>query len=64
MLRLRIDDPLDAVAVHMGGGCLGVLCVPFFRQVQGVVIDLNQNKLTFKETPTTPNILTRGIKEP
>ena len=31
MLRLRIDDPLDAVAVHMGGGCLGVICVPFFK---------------------------------
>ena len=31
MLRLRIDDPLDAVAVHMGGGCLGVICVPFFQ---------------------------------
>ena len=30
MLRLRIDDPLDAVAVHLGGGCLGVICVPFF----------------------------------
>ena len=28
---LRIDDPLDAVAVHMGGGCLGVICVPFFK---------------------------------
>ena len=27
----RIDDPLDAVAVHMGGGCLGVICVPFFK---------------------------------
>ena len=33
MLRLRIDDPLDAVAVHLGGGCLGVICLPFFKQV-------------------------------
>ena len=23
MLRLRLDDPLDAVAVHGGGGTLG-----------------------------------------
>jgi len=30
MLRLCLDDPLDAVAVHGGGGLLGVLCVPFF----------------------------------
>ena len=26
----KMDDPLDAVAVHLGGGTLGVVCVPFF----------------------------------
>ena len=26
----RLDDPLDAVAVHGGGGVIGVLMQPFF----------------------------------
>lgn len=30
MLKFRLDDPLDAVAVHGGGGLWGLLCVPFF----------------------------------
>ena len=30
MLRLRLDDPLDAVAVHGAGGLVGVLAVPWF----------------------------------
>ncbi len=30
MLRFRLDDPLDAVAVHGAGGIVGVLCVPVF----------------------------------
>lgn len=30
MLKLRIDDPLDAVAVHFGCGAWGVLSVGFF----------------------------------
>jgi len=30
MLRLRLDDPLDAVAVHGAGGLIGLLCVPWF----------------------------------
>ena len=32
MGKLRLDDPLDAVAVHFGGGWLGVMCVPIFSQ--------------------------------
>ena len=28
--RLELDDPLDAVAVHGGGGIVGLLCVPWF----------------------------------
>ena len=31
MLKLKLDDPLDAVAVHFGGGFLGTVCVPFFK---------------------------------
>ena len=30
MLRLKLDDPLDAVAVHGGGGIVGILAVPWF----------------------------------
>ena len=33
MLRLRLDDPLDAVGVHGGGGLVGLLCVPAFMYV-------------------------------
>ena len=29
----RLDDPLDAVAVHGGGGVVGLLAVPFFMSV-------------------------------
>merc|ERR1712223_147929 len=30
-IKARMDDPLDAVAVHFGGGCLGVIAAPIFR---------------------------------
>jgi len=30
MLWLKIDDPLDAVAVHFGGGMTGILLTPIF----------------------------------
>jgi len=33
MLKMRLDDPLDAVAVHGGGGLVGLLCVPWFMYV-------------------------------
>jgi len=33
MLRFRLDDPLDAVAVHGGGGLVGLLSVPWFMYV-------------------------------
>ena len=33
MLRARLDDPLDAVAVHGGGGLVGLLSVPWFMYV-------------------------------
>lgn len=33
MLKLRLDDPLDAVAVHGGGGLVGLLSVPWFMVV-------------------------------
>lgn len=36
MHRFRLDDPLDAVAVHVGGGVVGVLCEPFFHSNDGI----------------------------
>ena len=36
MLRFKLDDPLDAVAVHAGGGILGVICAPFFMNDKGI----------------------------
>ncbi|XP_071831220.1 putative ammonium transporter 1 isoform X2 [Apostichopus japonicus] len=41
VLKLKIDDPLDAVAVHFGGGLLGILTVPFFGRDIGVFITPN-----------------------
>lgn len=37
MLYLKIDDPLDAVAVHLGGGIWGVLSVPIFNKESGIL---------------------------
>ena len=31
MVRLRIDDPLDAVAVHAGAGLWGIIAGPVFK---------------------------------
>ncbi|CAH3160543.1 unnamed protein product [Pocillopora meandrina] len=39
MIRLKIDDPLDAVAVHLGGGFWGVLSVPIFNKDSGIFYD-------------------------
>ena len=36
MIKLKIDDPLDAVGVHAGVGILGVLLAPFFKQGSGI----------------------------
>ena len=36
MIRLKLDDPLDAVGVHAGGGILGVLLLPFFKEGDGI----------------------------
>ena len=33
MVSLHLDDPLDAVAVHGGGGLVGLLAVPVFMVV-------------------------------
>lgn len=35
--KLRIDDPLDVVAVHGAGGLIGTLIVPIFDERNGLV---------------------------
>lgn len=39
VLKLKIDDPLDAVAVHLGGGIWGVLSVPIFNKDNGILYE-------------------------
>ena len=34
MLRLKLDDPLDAVAVHRAGGFVGIMSAPRFMYVR------------------------------
>ena len=33
MVAVRIDDPVDAIAVHGAGGIVGILSVPIFMEV-------------------------------
>jgi Amt family ammonium transporter len=37
--RLNIDDAIDAIPVHLGGGIWGVIAVPLFRKVDSVLYD-------------------------
>ncbi|XP_062592526.1 putative ammonium transporter 1 isoform X1 [Saccostrea cucullata] len=36
MVKIGVDDPLDAVAVHFGGGSWGVIAVAFFDNTNGI----------------------------
>lgn len=36
LVRLGIDDPLDVVAVHFGGGSWGLIAVAFFHKTKGI----------------------------
>ncbi|XP_076450086.1 putative ammonium transporter 1 [Babylonia areolata] len=38
MVRMRVDDPLDAVAVHFGGGTWGVIAVVFLDKESGALL--------------------------
>ncbi|XP_071100410.1 putative ammonium transporter 1 isoform X1 [Haliotis cracherodii] len=37
MLKLKVDDPLDATAVHFGGGLWGVIAVSFLKKNDGIL---------------------------
>ncbi|NP_001161500.1 ammonium transporter-like protein [Saccoglossus kowalevskii] len=41
VLKAGIDDPLDAVAVHMGGGVWGVLSAPILAVDTGIVFNIS-----------------------
>ncbi|XP_033123907.1 putative ammonium transporter 1 [Anneissia japonica] len=43
VLRLRIDDPLDAVAVHLGGGFWGTIAVTILARDTGIVYAWNSD---------------------
>ncbi|KAK0060326.1 ammonium transporter 1, partial [Biomphalaria pfeifferi] len=38
MIKLKIDDPVDAVAVHFGGGSWGVIAVAFLKYDTGILM--------------------------
>lgn len=40
---MKIDDPLDAAAVHAGGGSWGVLAIVFFHREKGIFYNLNSD---------------------
>ncbi|XP_069131932.1 putative ammonium transporter 1 isoform X2 [Argopecten irradians] len=42
MRKLRIDDPLDAVAVHFGGGLWGVISIAFLDREEGILLNWDQ----------------------
>lgn len=44
---LKIDDPLDAVAVHFGGGSWGVIALAFFHRGDGILYNWNQRSGMF-----------------
>ncbi|XP_072032959.1 putative ammonium transporter 1 [Amphiura filiformis] len=41
VIRIKVDDPLDAVAVHLGGGLWGVIAAPFFSYQTGILTNWN-----------------------
>ncbi|XP_052801078.1 putative ammonium transporter 1 isoform X2 [Mya arenaria] len=40
--KLGVDDPLDAVAVHYGGGSWGVIALAFLHKEQGILMNWDQ----------------------
>ncbi|EEB19154.1 ammonium transporter, putative [Pediculus humanus corporis] len=47
MLHLKIDDPLDATAVHFGGGVWGVVAGPIFKSNGLLYIANKKNLMNF-----------------
>ena len=47
LFRLGIDDPLEAVAVHLGGGIWGILAAPLLAKEVGVFYNWNARAFQF-----------------
>ncbi|XP_076310675.1 putative ammonium transporter 1 isoform X2 [Tachypleus tridentatus] len=45
IIGMKIDDPLDAVAVHFGGGLWGLIAAPLFRRHKGIVFESSTDAL-------------------
>lgn len=39
IVKLKIDDPLDAIAVHLGGGTWGIIGVAFMDRNSGILLN-------------------------
>ncbi|XP_059177889.1 putative ammonium transporter 1 [Physella acuta] len=42
LFKLKIDDPLNAVGIHFGGGAWGIISVAFFKYDTGIVLAWNK----------------------
>ncbi len=42
LFKMGIDDPVDAVGVHLGGGLWGVLTAPIFHKSKGILYNWDQ----------------------
>nr|ATC20499.1 ammonium transporter 1 [Tridacna squamosa] len=45
--KLHVDDPLDAVAVHFGGGSWGVIAIAFLHKDIGILMEHNRKSGLF-----------------
>ena len=53
MLKLRVDDPLDAVAVHLCGGLWGVVATPIFARENGIIYNGSKTAFMVRNTLLT-----------
>ena len=51
VLKLRVDDPLDAVAVHLCGGLWGVVATPLFAREDGIIYNGSKTAFMVREKP-------------
>ena len=51
VLKLRVDDPLDAVAVHLCGGLWGVVATPLLAREDGIMYNGSKTAFLVGNTP-------------
>ncbi|KAH9513748.1 ammonium transporter Amt1 [Bulinus truncatus] len=47
LIRFEIDDPLNAVGIHFGGGVWGTLSVAIFKYNSGILMEWSQRSAAF-----------------